>query len=115
MTTPNPTHEDTLKTLNTVWQDYLAKTASDPVAQQNLQSLMQYWTTLAAGGISGYAAPHAAAPFASHPSPYSAPPAAAASYASSQQLFELASRLSLVEGRLAALEHALHTTPKSGA
>ena len=112
MTTPNPTPEDTLKNLNTVWQDYLAKTASDPVAQQNLHTLMQYWTTLAASGISGYAPPHAAAPFAT---PYSAPPAAAAPYASSQQLFELASRLSIVEGRLAALEHALHTTPKSGA
>jgi hypothetical protein len=112
MTSPNPTPEETLKNLNTAWQEYLAKTATDPAAQQNLQTLMQYWTTLAAGGISGYAPPHAAAPFAT---PYSTPPAAAASYASSQQLFELASRLSLVEGRLAALEHALHSTPKSSA
>ena len=109
MTNEKSSPEETLKNLNKIWQEYLAKTATDPAAQQNLQTLMQYWTTLAAGGVNGYAPPHAAAPFAT---PYSTTPAAAAPYASSQQLFDLASRLSLVEGRLAALEHALHTAPK---
>jgi hypothetical protein len=111
MTDEKASSEDTLKNLNKIWQEYLAKAATDPAAQQNLHTLMQYWTTLAAGGINGYAPLNATPPFHSS---YSTPPAAAAPYASSQQLFELASRLSLVEGRIAALEHALHAAPKSG-